>query len=193
MEPNAKNSNETMPSEGTPAFVAVPAPPAPMAPAEEPAVTEEFITPPEPAPDVNAAIENADPAAGKAEPCEAPEKTEVTSPEASGEQAEANGDFPTVEEIREALEAVHDPEIGMSIIKLKLVYDIIPIPAEKKVDVKMTLTSPGCPLGPEMTSGVYIAVTSLKGVEDCNVELVWSPMWSPDMLDEETRLELGMW
>lgn len=181
MEPNANNSNDTMTSEETPAFVEIPAPPAPMAYAEEPATTEEFITPPEPASEANAAIESASAADGSAEPG------------AATEQAEANGDFPTVDEIREALEAVHDPEIGMSIIKLKLVYDIIPIPAEKKVDVKMTLTSPGCPLGPEMTSGVYIAVTALKGVEDCNVELVWSPMWSPDMLDEETRLELGMW
>ena len=102
--------------------------------------------------------------------------------------------FPTVDEIRQVLYDVVDPEINISIIDLGLVYDIIPIPEEGKVQINMTLTSPGCPLGPEITSAVYLKVSRLPLVKECQVELVWTPMWDPSVNPtEETRIALGIW
>lgn len=102
--------------------------------------------------------------------------------------------FPSVEEIRKVIYDVVDPEINISIIDLGLVYDIIPDAEKRLVQVKMTLTSPGCPLGPEMTSAVYHKVTHMPGVKDCDVELVWSPAWDPMVhANEETRITLGIW
>ncbi|MBQ7568277.1 metal-sulfur cluster assembly factor [bacterium] len=116
------------------------------------------------------------------------EKKESGDSQAEGEH------FPTEEEIRQAIYSVVDPEINISIIDLGLVYDIIPNPEDRTVKINMTLTSPGCPLGPEITSAVYFNVTRMPGVRDCQVELVWEPMWDPNVNpNEETRIALGIW
>ena len=102
--------------------------------------------------------------------------------------------FPTEAQIREALCEVNDPEIGMNIIELGLVYDIILDQDKRSVQINMTLTSPGCPLGPEITSAAYLAVTRLKGIKDCHVDLVWTPMWNPEVNPtEEAKAALGFW
>lgn len=121
----------------------------------------------------------------------ATKSTEVPPIEAEDANAES---FPTEAQIREALCEVNDPEIGMNIIELGLVYDIILDQDQRSVQINMTLTSPGCPLGPEITSAAYLAITRLKGVKDCHVDLVWTPMWNPEVNPtEEAKAALGFW
>jgi len=96
----------------------------------------------------------------------------------------------TVEEIRKSLRQVKDPEINLSVIDLGLIYDV-EISDAGEVDVKMTLTSPGCPSGPEMLADVDRVVRALDGVTDVNVELVWEPYWTPERIDPKVRAFLG--
>jgi metal-sulfur cluster biosynthetic enzyme len=93
------------------------------------------------------------------------------------------------EQVKEALSGVQDPEIGMSIVELGLVYDI-GIDAEDNVNVEMTLTSPGCPLGEIITQQIDEALKAV-GARSANVEIVWSPPWTPEMMSEEAKERLG--
>lgn len=112
----------------------------------------------------------------------------------SEETTTPSGDFPTEPEVREALKEVIDPEIGMNIVDLGLVYEIIPRPEDKFVQVNMTLTSPGCPMGPEITSAVWMTVKRMQNVEDAKVDLVWRPPWDPTVhASEEVKMALGIW
>ena len=96
---------------------------------------------------------------------------------------------PTPDDVRKALRQVKDPEINLSVIDLGLVYDIEI--DEGDVDVKMTLTSPGCPSGPEMLADVDRVVRALEGVTSVNVDLVWEPYWTPERIDPRVRSFLG--
>ena len=95
-----------------------------------------------------------------------------------------------VEAIRRALRQVKDPEINLSVIDLGLIYDM-EVSDDGEVDIKMTLTSPGCPSGPEMLADVDRVVRALDGVTDVNVELVWEPYWTPERIDPKVRSFLG--
>lgn len=132
--------------------------------------------------------------------------TELTAPQADGnpeatpaqEKAEggaaATGEMPSEEAIREALKDVIDPEIGINIVDLGLIYDVIPNEETRQVEVNMTLTSPGCPVGPELKSSVWLTVKRMDGVEDCEVNLVWKPRWDPSVhASEEAQMFLGIW
>ncbi len=94
------------------------------------------------------------------------------------------------EQILEALKAVKDPEIGVNVVDLGLVYTVAVRGAE--VDVEMTLTSPACPAGPQILRDAVAAIEVLEGVEKANVKLVMSPAWSPDRMSDDARDELGM-
>jgi metal-sulfur cluster biosynthetic enzyme len=98
----------------------------------------------------------------------------------------------TKEDVREGLKHVYDPEIGINIVDLGLVYDA-DISETGDVLVTMTLTSLGCPLGPVIVQEVQGALRDLPSVGDIDVKLVWSPPWSPDMMSEDAKDELGMW
>ena len=98
----------------------------------------------------------------------------------------------TEEEVRENLKNVYDPEIGINIVDLGLVYDI-DVADSGDVLVTMTLTSLGCPLGPVIVQEVTGALKDLPGINDVDVKLVWSPPWSPDAMSEEAKDELGIW
>lgn len=98
----------------------------------------------------------------------------------------------TRDDVREGLKSVYDPEIGINIVDLGLVYDT-EISEEGDVLVTMTLTSLGCPLGPVIVQEVQGALKDLPGIRDIDVKLVWSPPWSPDMMSEEAKDELGIW
>jgi metal-sulfur cluster biosynthetic enzyme len=91
--------------------------------------------------------------------------------------------------VRDVLRTVLDPELHMNIVDLGLVYGIDV--ADGNVNVKMTLTSPGCPYGPYLLHQVKETVVSLKGVKDAQIEVVWDPPWGPEKMSEEVRLELG--
>ena len=96
---------------------------------------------------------------------------------------------PTPDDIRKALRQVKDPEINLSVIDLGLVYDVEI--DEGDVDIRMTLTSPGCPSGPEMLADVDRVVRALDGVTNVNVELGWEPYWTPERIDPKVRSFLG--
>ena len=92
--------------------------------------------------------------------------------------------------VHAALRGVYDPEIPVNIHDLGLIYDVRIAPGGK-VDIKMTLTAPGCPVAGTMPGMVEQAVAAVDGVGQVDVELVWDPPWNPDMMSEAARLELG--
>lgn len=94
-------------------------------------------------------------------------------------------------EIIEALRNVEDPEIGMNIVDLGLVYGVDWDEALGEVFVELTLTSPGCPLGPEIMRDIKRQLRALDEVNDVDVVLVWRPLWHPSMMSEYAKEELG--
>lgn len=99
---------------------------------------------------------------------------------------------PTREELMTRLAEVKDPEINMSIVELGLVYDVTF--EDGDVLVTMTLTSPGCPLGPVIRGEAYAKLKQIPGVKDVDVQIVWNPPWDPrTMASEDVRMALGIW
>jgi probable FeS assembly SUF system protein SufT len=101
----------------------------------------------------------------------------------------------TEERIWELLKDVYDPEIPVNIVDLGLVYDmqIKPLPAGgNRVEVKMTLTAPGCGMGQAIARDAQNRIESLAGVTEADVEVVWDPPWNPHMISQEGRAKLGM-
>ncbi len=98
-------------------------------------------------------------------------------------------------EIWNQLRSCYDPEIPVNIVDLGLIYDchLTPLSASSfKVDVKMTLTAPGCGMGPMLAQDVQNKLLSLEGVDDVAVELVWDPPWNQAMMAEAAKLQLGL-
>ena len=93
--------------------------------------------------------------------------------------------------IIEVIESVFDPEIPVNIFELGLVYDII-VGADRRVLVKMTLTSPNCPSAQSLPGEVRFKVRGIAGVTDAHVEIVWEPPWSMDKMSDTARLQLGL-
>ncbi|HDZ80697.1 MAG TPA: SUF system Fe-S cluster assembly protein [Roseobacter sp.] len=104
--------------------------------------------------------------------------------------APSTTNHPLYEQIVEACRTVYDPEIPVNIYELGLIYTI-DINAENEVNIKMSLTAPGCPVAGEMPGWVADAVEPLPGVKTVDVDLVWEPPWGMDMMSDEARLELG--
>jgi metal-sulfur cluster biosynthetic enzyme len=97
--------------------------------------------------------------------------------------------MPTREDVFEALRAVEDPELGMDIVELGLLYDVeVDGP---KVKVIHTLTSMGCPVGPMIQENVDQIVRAMPEVEDVDVELTWDPPWSPEKMSDDAKFILG--
>ncbi|KKT30542.1 MAG: hypothetical protein UW41_C0001G0019 [Candidatus Collierbacteria bacterium GW2011_GWC2_44_18] len=94
------------------------------------------------------------------------------------------------DKIREALKKVIDPELGVSIVDLGLIYDVRYERGE--AEIEMTLTSPGCPLAPVIDKKVREAMGKVPEVKRVTVELVWDPPWSKEAMSEELRAELGL-
>ena len=92
--------------------------------------------------------------------------------------------------LRETLRQVIDPEIGCNIVALGLVYDIEIRGGH--VRVRMTLTTPGCPMHELIANGVQMALLNLEGVDEVEVELVWDPPWHPDMMTDVGRARVGL-
>lgn len=91
--------------------------------------------------------------------------------------------------VKNALRQVKDPEAGLNIMDLGLVYDVAI--QGGTVDVKLTLTSPGCPAGGQILGESEQAIRGLEGVEDVNIELVWEPFWTPERINPKVRAFLG--
>ena len=98
------------------------------------------------------------------------------------------------QQVWDQLKTCYDPEIPVNIVELGLIYDlkIEDAQAGKEVSIKMTLTAPGCGMGPVIADEVDRKINGLKDVERVSVDLVWEPMWNRDMMSEEAQLELGM-
>lgn len=96
---------------------------------------------------------------------------------------------PTADQVKLALRRVKDPELGLNIIDLGLVYDIAVEGHDVRVD--MSLTSPACPSGPQLMGDAEQAVRNVPGVANATINLVWSPMWSPDRIEPRVRAYLG--
>jgi metal-sulfur cluster biosynthetic enzyme len=93
------------------------------------------------------------------------------------------------EEVIDALRVVEDPELGMDIVELGLLYD-----AEvdgSKVHVTYSLTSMGCPVGPLIEQQIRETVEAMPGVDEVEAELVWSPPWTPDKMSDDAKFILG--
>ncbi len=97
----------------------------------------------------------------------------------------------TKEQVLEKLGKVLDPELGLDIVSLGFIYEIA-FPAPDSVHVKMTLSVPGCPLVSFLTNEAKTVILELPDVKNAEIELVFDPPWSPDMITEETRKKLGL-
>ncbi len=97
----------------------------------------------------------------------------------------------TSEEVYEALKTVYDPEIPVNVVDLGLVYDV-QVSEDSNVFVQMTLTFPGCGMGPHIAQQAEWAIQDLDGVEEVEIELTFDPPWSPDLISEEARAQLGI-
>jgi probable FeS assembly SUF system protein SufT len=98
-------------------------------------------------------------------------------------------------EIWNQLRSCYDPEIPVNIVDLGLIYDCHLEqlnPGSHRVDVKMTLTAPGCGMGPMLAQDVQNKLLSMEGVDDVSVELVWDPPWNQGMMTEAAKLQLGL-
>jgi FeS assembly SUF system protein len=94
-------------------------------------------------------------------------------------------------QVIEAIQTCYDPEIPVNIYELGLIYEV-KISETANVDIKMTLTSPHCPAAQSLPSEVRLKAQAVKGVKNVNVEVVWTPPWSPALMTEAAKLELGM-
>jgi metal-sulfur cluster biosynthetic enzyme len=96
----------------------------------------------------------------------------------------------TEEQVYEVLRDCYDPEIPTNIVDLGLVYDVQVV--DDTVEVKMTLTAPGCGMGGMIAGEAQRRIMDIPEVKDARVELVWDPPWSPSMMSEEAKKQLGV-
>ena len=97
--------------------------------------------------------------------------------------------MPTVDEVQEALTNVIDPELGLDFVELGLIYDIEV--EEGEVLVSFSLTSPGCPIGPQVSEQIDEFVSELDGVTSVQSKMTFTPAWTPERMSEEAKFALG--
>jgi metal-sulfur cluster biosynthetic enzyme len=97
--------------------------------------------------------------------------------------------MPTVEEVEEALGNVIDPELGLDFVELGLIY-AVDIDGSN-VHVTFTLTSPGCPIGPQVSEQIEEFVSELEGVESVDSAMVFTPPWTPELMSDDAKFALG--
>jgi probable FeS assembly SUF system protein SufT len=117
------------------------------------------------------------------------------APEARAE-VETAGDGFSEQAVWHALKGCYDPEIPVNIVDLGLVYDLVvergTQPGRHKIAVKMTLTAPGCGMGPVIANDAKGRIEAVRGVEEAEVAIVWDPVWTPQMISDEGRKILGL-
>jgi len=96
------------------------------------------------------------------------------------------------EKIISVLKTIYDPEIPVDIFELGLIYEVA-IDDEANVTIKMTLTSPACPVAGTLPPEVEMKVMAIEGVKDAKVEIVWSPPWDQDMISDVAKIKLGIY
>ena len=101
---------------------------------------------------------------------------------------------PTASFVWSVLKTCFDPEIPVNIVDLGLVYDCVVEPEDGQtvVKMKMTLTAPGCGMGPTIAADAQSRIMTIPGVDEARVDLVWDPAWDPQKMSDDAKLELGM-
>jgi metal-sulfur cluster biosynthetic enzyme len=97
--------------------------------------------------------------------------------------------MPTREEVIDALRVVEDPELGMDIVELGLLYDVEV--EDSKVKATYSLTSIGCPVGPMIEQQITETLETIEGVSEVEAELTWDPPWSPERMSDDAKFILG--
>ena len=122
------------------------------------------------------------------------ENSDALGLEVTEEQASESPAGDIEQQIWDQLKTCYDPEIPINIVDLGLIYDlkIEESGTGNKVDIKMTLTAPGCGMGGVISDEVDRKVNAIEGIDHVSVELVWEPMWTREMMSEAAQLELGM-
>lgn len=114
----------------------------------------------------------------------------------SNEAPQESDENLTLEErVWKLLGNIYDPEIPVDIVNLGLIYGVEVIPQKdggNQVNVQMTLTAPGCGMGPHIMAEAEAGIYSLEGVTAVDIEFVWDPPWNQDMMTEEARMQLGL-
>ena len=100
-------------------------------------------------------------------------------------------DPPSEEQVLEALKSVVDPELGINVVDLGLVYEVVVAPSGD-VDIQYTLTTMGCPIGPLIEDQMRAFLAAVPGIGEIRPEMVLRPAWSPEMMSEEAKAALGM-
>ena len=95
----------------------------------------------------------------------------------------------TIDDVQDALSNVIDPELGLDFVELGLIYEIEV--DESEVYVTFTLTSPGCPIGPQVSEQIREYVAELEGVDKVHPKMVFSPPWTPELMSEDAKFALG--
>ncbi len=126
-------------------------------------------------------------------------ETVKAAPAVTADSAATAGAALTTEDVKErvwaALRGVYDPEIPVNVVELGLVYtnDVVSVPeGGYQVDVKMTLTAPGCGMGGVLKQDAEVRILSIPGVKTANVQMVVDPPWNASMMSEAARLQLGL-
>ena len=96
----------------------------------------------------------------------------------------------TEEVVFNAVKEIIDPEVGINIVDMGLIYGVDI--EDETVNITMTLTSPGCPAGGQLINGTQHVTQQLEGVDEVNINVVWTPRWTPEMMTEEAKDELGI-
>jgi metal-sulfur cluster biosynthetic enzyme len=117
-------------------------------------------------------------------------ESESVAPNGTDEAQTAPGDALSQDQVKLALRKVKDPELGLNIVDLGLIYDIAI--TENNIHVDMTLTSPGCPAGPQIMTDVERVLQALPGVGEVELNLVWSPYWTPERIEPRVRAYMGL-
>jgi len=119
----------------------------------------------------------------------APRAADATAASGATPDASDEGDVVSADQVKAVLRRVKDPELNLNIVDLGLVYDVAVEGSVVKVD--MSLTSPGCPSGPEIMGDAERQLRSIPGVTDVAMNLVWSPIWTPERIEPRVRAYLG--
>ena len=137
--------------------------------------------------DTNPLHDDAAPAGDQTAPTAAPAGS--PEPQPTPGSGDAFADL-TLEQVKLAMRKVKDPDLNLNIVDLGLVYDVRLI--GKDVEVDMSLTSPGCPSGPEIMGDAERILKTLPGVGTVTINLVWTPFWSPDRIEPRVRAYMGL-
>ena len=121
---------------------------------------------------------------------QAPDSTAPAATTPAATEPRSYADAPSADQVKMALRKVKDPELNLNVVDLGLIYEVVVEGSTVRID--MSLTSPGCPSGPQIMGDVERVVRAVEGVDEVNVNLVWQPFWTPERIEPRVRAYLGL-